>query len=65
MKPSSCTPDSPSVAEEHFDDGGYCWNCHGEGFIIVCCDDICHGQGYCMHGDGEDICPICEGESAW
>jgi hypothetical protein len=53
------------VAEDFDDDGGYCWKCDGQGFIIVCCDDLCHGQGFCMHGDGEVICPVCEGESAW
>lgn len=49
-------------------DGGYlgesitCWGCGGEGTEINCCDDLCHGQGWCMHGDGERACPQCGGE---
>ena len=39
-----------------------CWNCGGEGFIVVCIDDLCVGSGHCMHGDGEDICPECDGD---
>lgn len=35
--------------------------CGGSGMVMTCCDDLCHGQGYCIHGD-EDICPACEGE---
>lgn len=38
-----------------------CPHCHGEGFIITCVDDLCHGAGYCMHGDGEADCPECGG----
>lgn len=44
------------------DDPGPCWQCGGEGFMIVCCDDLCHGQGWCMHGDGHETCPTCKGE---
>lgn len=30
-------------------DGPYvCENCQGEGVEMSCCDDLCHGQGYCM-----------------
>jgi len=29
--------------------------------VVVCCDDLCHGQGWCMHGDGEVMCPHCNG----
>lgn len=32
-----------------------------EGTLLVCCDDLCHGQGWCMHGDGEVMCPHCNG----
>ncbi len=39
-----------------------CWNCGGEGFVLTCWDDMCHGQGYCMHGDGETMCHVCKGE---
>jgi|GEM_PF-3903583 len=39
-----------------------CQRCGGEGFIIICCDDMCIGAGECIHGDGEIICPDCHGE---
>lgn len=39
-----------------------CQTCHGEGEILVCCDDMCVGQGYCNHGDGMHTCPECHGE---
>lgn len=47
------------------DDGEYlghvtCWRCE-DGTIIDCCDDLCHGQGWCMHG-GNRTCPNCHGE---
>ena len=52
--------------DDDFDcDGGYCYRCDGQGFIVVCIDDLCRGAGECMHGDGEVICPDCNGESAW
>lgn len=38
-----------------------CDRCGGEGSIITCCDDICVGSGHCIHGDGEELCPACEG----
>jgi hypothetical protein len=37
-----------------------CQTCDGIGTVMNCCDDICIGQGYCMHGD-DDICPACKG----
>lgn len=44
------------------DDGqNVCFTCNGSGVKLVCCDDICLGQGYCMHGDGEETCPACHG----
>ena len=46
-------------------DDSYCQRCGGEGFIIVCCDDMCRGAGECMHGDGEIVCPDCHGKYAW
>lgn len=39
-----------------------CWKCGGEGFEIICVDDLCHGAGHCMHGDGEAMCPLCKGD---
>lgn len=38
-----------------------CPHCGGSGEVMVCCDDLCHGQGYCIHGDGEQMCPACQG----
>jgi hypothetical protein len=38
------------------DDDGYCDECGGEGWILTCIDDICHGVGYCIHGDGMEMC---------
>ena len=40
----------------------FCWRCYGEGFIVVCVDDICRGAGECFHDDGEVICPECNGD---
>lgn len=37
-----------------------CWQCNGEGFIVVCVDDMCRGAGHCIHGDGEVVCPNCK-----
>lgn len=39
-----------------------CNRCGGRGTIITCIDDICHGTGECIHGDGETTCPSCGGE---
>jgi hypothetical protein len=39
-----------------------CDRCDGEGWIINCCDDICHGMGRCIHGSsGYKTCPQCKG----
>jgi len=43
----------------------YCYRCNNTGEIIVCPDDMCHGLGYCIHGDGMVTCPDCKGESAF
>lgn len=43
------------------EDDGLCDRCNGEGEIMVCIDDICHGQGECIHGDGYALCPNCKG----
>ena len=50
-----------------FDDGVRdepvsCPNYCNDGIVITCCDDLCVGAGECMHGDGEMICPTCNGE---
>lgn len=50
------------MAEEFYDDHVSCWRCGGEGFIVICIDDLCRGAGECMHGDGEIDCPECKGE---
>ncbi len=43
--------------DEFYDDGdGYCNDCGGEGWIVTCIDDLCHGAGYCIHGDGMALC---------
>jgi hypothetical protein len=47
------------------EDTAGCWLCNGEGFVVTCFDDICNGLGYCIHGDGEEVCPECHGESSW
>ena len=39
-----------------------CPECGGDGEYVVCCDDVCQGQGWCMHGDGMAACLICHGE---
>lgn len=47
--------------DEPFDYGDSgCNRCGGEGYVIVCPDDICRGAGECMHGDGEVPCPECD-----
>jgi hypothetical protein len=51
-----------------WDDDAYrepCWYCGGSGFVVSCFDDICNGLGYCIHGDGDDVCPECHGEGDW
>ncbi len=48
---------------EELQDDGYCAECGGEGQKMICIDDLCHGQGFCIHGDGYIVCPSCKGES--
>lgn len=50
-------------AECGYDD--YCYRCDNNGTILICPDDMCHGLGYCIHGDGEVICPECKGNSVF
>ena len=38
----------------------YCTECNGTGIFVICPDDICRGQDYCMHGpEGERVCADC------
>lgn len=53
-------PDYGHDPDEDFYGG--CNTCGGEGFVVVCIDDLCRGAGECMHGDGEAPCPECGGE---
>lgn len=53
---------------DYDDDGTYlgegvvtCWSCGGEGNVVDCCDNLCHGQDWCMHGDNR-WCGVCAGE---
>jgi RecJ-like exonuclease len=39
-----------------------CDKCHGTGFVVECVDDLCNGQDYCIHGDGNVVCPECRGD---
>lgn len=48
--------------EDDADQAG-CNTCGGHGYIITCCDDLCRGNGECMHGDGQRACPTCGGAS--
>ena len=59
--------DTPEDQDDHdyYDaEDAYCLRCDNRGFILVCVDDMCHGLGHCMHGDGEIVCPDCKGASA-
>ena len=47
---------------EAYDDGP-CSECGGTGYIITCPDDICVGSDHCIHGDGEQMCPHCNGQN--
>ena len=42
-----------------------CLTCYGEGFVITCCDDLCAGEDRCIHGDGEEACPDCNGSGEY
>jgi hypothetical protein len=41
---------------DDYDDDVSCDACDGDGWILTCCDDMCHGVGYCIHGDGMAMC---------
>lgn len=41
------------------DDEPECDLCYGQGFILTCPDDLCQNPDEgCIHGDGEDPCPM-------
>jgi hypothetical protein len=65
--PLADTPGSESSADwETYDDGPpVCQLCDGQGEIMVCIDDICHGLGECIHGDGYATCPDCKGSGEY
>lgn len=48
--------DLDDEGEDYGDEDDYCDRCGGEGWIVTCCDDMCHGLGYCIHGDGMAMC---------
>ena len=47
----------PEWIDEEDDDR--CQKCDGSGDYVWCVDDMCRGQGWCIHGC--DICPECHG----
>lgn len=58
----------PANDGDFCDDFDVCPECYGEGWKVVCWDDICVGQGWCMHGDGDAPCPVCNpdgGDPCW
>jgi len=50
-----------TVEPDWMDCDDTCQRCGGDGFVVTCIDDMCHGQDYCVHGDGEATCPACGG----
>lgn len=44
-----------------YDEDDFCDRCSNKGYIVVCIDDLCANNDHCIHGDGEAICPNCEG----
>lgn len=42
-----------------------CLVCDGSGTIVDCVDDMCHGLGDCIHGDGMVMCYQCNGEGEY
>lgn len=48
--------------QEYTEEPEPCWRCDGDGIIVICPDDMCQGQGWCMYGDGEIICTVCGGD---
>lgn len=64
-------PEMPNAEPEddfdYYGDEPYCQTCNEYGQELVCCDDMCHGIGACMHNDlscdGYITCRECGGES--
>ena len=50
----------PDYEDEEFEPE-MCAECLGCGMVVTCFDDMCVALGYCIHGDGEEICPECGG----
>ena len=48
------------IDDDFYDDDNTCPHCEGEGLVIDCCDDMCHGAGYCIHNSYAN-CPHCRG----
>ena len=65
MSPRNMIEKKPAKPLDEYDDYGgepqACWECGGRGWKITCCDDMCHGQDECIHGDGESACSNCGG----
>ena len=58
----TCTPDETGLEPNDDEYTQECIECHGEGELLVCWDDICQAQGECMHGeDGWATCHVCDG----
>lgn len=60
--PGLRSPGPTGSGTEDYDDDG-CYQCGGAGYIVTCIDDLCRGSGECIHGDGEQPCPACCGQS--
>lgn len=50
-----------SSEDYDYNEGTICDVCDGDGEIMVCIDDLCNGQGFCIHKDGMQMCPACKG----
>lgn len=59
--PEGLTCEDGFDLDEYDDELGsrYCYECGGRGWIIRCPDDLCHGQGECIHGDPPRRCWVC------
>lgn len=56
-----CRTDPHEDDDYDYDENPWCHRCDGTGEIMICIDDMCHGQDYCIHGDGVIMCPTCKG----
>jgi len=69
MKHKENKPETPATSPatigytepDDFEGWESCGRCGGTGELLICCDDICHGLGECIHGDGMAVCPDCKG----